>query len=909
MLRRPGRLSLLVGAALVGLFVAGRAAAGLYTDALWFSSLGYSSVFWRQVGTGLVVRLIAGGVAAGVVFLNLWIVGRQIGPVRLRRRYGNLEISEQIPAAYITAGMAIAAVLSGWWLSGIGLGADFPIEVLAWLGQVPWGLQDPLFDLDLSFYVFSLPVYNGLADYFLLLLLWSIVIVVLGYVVVGAVRWRQGRLEVSDAAHLHFVVLLAVVVLLVGVRYWLGCYGLLLDGNGVGGALGYTDVQARLPARRAMALLCLVATGTLLYGAWRRAWGPAFLTLGALVLGAVGTGYLYPGLVQKLRVEPNQFAREAPYIRWNLEFTRRAYGLDRLERRAFPFRRTGIPPWRELAPLLAKLPLWDLAPLDTVYNQLQALQGYYHFPDVDYDRYGPPSDPVQVAIAVREFKPEGLPETARRWQSLHLNPTYIRGMGAVVTPVAQITAQGEPDLWVENLNPVRRDPVSPAELELTEPRIYFGETMRGYVVLIPARDTAFAGTPGQDLPAGIRLSSFLRRLSFAWRFGDKNLLLSGDISGDSYLIFRRSLAERLAALAPFILWDPDPYPVIHRGRIVWIVDGYTTSASFPLARAIDVEDVRLRYLRNSVKAAVDAVTGAVTLYAVDGSDPVLETYRRVFRDLVRPIEELAPELHRHLRYPALYLTAQAEVLKEYHLERPEAFYAGQDVWQFPEVRGRQGASRSYSPMYALMPLPGEKKVEFLLLMPFIARERQNMTALLVARNDPPHYGELILLELPRDQLVPGPNQVQTLIEQDPVISPQLSLWRQSGSNVELGNLRVIPLESELLYVEPLFLSAHAKGSPIPELRRVAVSDGRTVAMASALGEAIEALRAPVAVGGPVVGSEVGVRAVPTPGEWPEAALRLLEEADQRLRSGDFAGFGERWSELRELLRGMVDARR
>ncbi|HEX7051333.1 MAG TPA: UPF0182 family protein [Longimicrobiales bacterium] len=905
MIRRPGRILLLTGAVLLAALIAGRVAAGFYTEALWYQALGRSSIFWIRLGTRLGVRLAAGALAGGLVLLNLWLVARRLGPVHLRRQYGNIEIAEQVPRIYIHLGLVAVAVLTGWWLSGLQFGGDAALSILAWLRRVPWGSTDPLFGRDLSFYVFSLPVYFRTIDYLLLIAMWTLALVLIGYIVVGTIRWRGGRLEVEDEPRLHFVLLAAAIVLLLGARYWLGRYGLLLDGSGIGGGPGYTDVTARLPARRFLALLSAASAAALVYAARRRSWVPAAIGLGGLGAAALVVGQLYPSLVQKFRVEPNQLAREVPYIRWNLDFTRRAYGLDRLDRRTIPYHRSGLPSWETLEPSLSRLPLWDPAPLETVYNQVEAIFGYYGFPDVDSDRYPTAAGTRQVAISVREFDLEGLPESARTWQTLRLNPKYLRGFGVVVSPVAESIAAGGPRRWIRNVDPVLHDPEAPAVLNLEDPAIYFGETMgvpgggQEYVILIPGRDSAFTGVPGEDYPAGIRLASFVRLLAFAWRFGDKNLLFSGELTDDSRVVYRRSVRERVAALAPFALWDRDPYPVIARGRVFWIIDGYTTSSTFPLARPLRLGDAgRIRYLRNSLKAVVDAVTGEVMIYEAAGeTDPILATYGRIFPDLVRPLDEMPAALRAHLRYPVLYLRAQAEILKEYHLESPEAFYAGQDYWQLPQ-EDANGTSR-YRPPYAMMRLPGEKRTEFVLTAPFIARERENMTAFLVARSDPPHYGELLLYELPRDQQIPGPGQVAALIEQDPSISPQLSLWRRSGSEVQLGDIRVVPLDSAFLYVQPVFLSAR-EGS-IPELARIVVSDGRAIAMALSLVEAVRAVESPPPVDAPGPTTVAGDASAAVEA-WPLRALELLDRAERRLRSGDWAGFGSELEELRTLLR-------
>ncbi|HEX6939157.1 MAG TPA: UPF0182 family protein [Longimicrobiales bacterium] len=903
MTRRPARPLLLVGAILLLLLVGGRTAVELYTDALWYQGLGYLPVFWTRLAAAAGVRLAAGGVAAVVILANLWIVARRLGPIHLRRTYGNIEIAEQVPRSYVLGGSLAAAVLAGWWFSGLVFGGDEAIRVLAWIRHVEWGVTDPLFGRDLSFYVFSLPIYFRIIDYLLLITLWSIALVLLGYVLAGSIRWRDRRLLVIEEARLHFVVLAAIVVLLLGARYWLGRHGLLLEGTGIGGGLGYTDVNARLPARRILAVLAACGALGLIYGAWRRSWVPALVGISGLAVAAIVLGQLFPAFVQKFQVEPNQLAREAPYIEWNLEFTRRAYNLHEIERRRMDYRPGALPEWKALAPRLAQLPLWDPEPLETTFNEVESIRRYYRFADVDYDRYGEGVERRQVAVAVREFHPEGLPPEARTWQTLHLNPTYVRGMGAVVSPTASRAPSGEPFRWLRNLQG-ERDPAAPSLFDLANPSVYFGEIMgrlgggNEYIVLEPRRDSASAQGASPLAPAGIRLGSFGRVLAFAWRFRDKNLLFSGELTRESRIVFRRAVHDRVAELAPFLLWDPDAQPVISGGRIRWILDGYTASATFPLSRRLEfVGRSEVRYLRGSVKAVVDAVTGEVGLYGVDDADPLLATYERIFPGLIQPLSAMPAELRPHLRYPRLYLLAQAEILKEYHVERPEIFYAGQDLWQLPGAGGPPG-TRPYLPIHALLTLPGEAEPEFLLPMPLIARERQNMTAVLVARSDPPHYGELVLLELPRDQQVPGPNQVEALVEADPAISPQLSLWRQAGGSVHLGQLRVVPLEGAFLYVQPIFLSA--RESPIPELARVVVSDGRAVSMASTLEEAVRQLGRP---GMAATAAESDPEPDPSsaPHDWSRRALELLDQAEQRLRNGDWAGFGESWGALRSLL--------
>lgn len=896
MLRRPARLLILGIAALAVVLLAVTATAELYTEALWFGSLGRSSVLWTRIGASLAVRLGATLLGGALVLANLWLVIGHLGPIHLRRRYGNLEIAEQIPRRYVHAAIAVIAALTGWWLSGIPFGGAAPLEVLAWLRRVPFGVEDPLFGRDLSFFVFGLPVYYRILDYILLATLWSLLLVAIGYVLVGAVRLRGTRLEVDDHPRVHFALGLSLLLVLLAIRYWLDRYGLLIEGSGFQDGTGYTDVAARLPAYRVLALLSLAAAFALAYGALRRTWWPPIIAVGLLVAGLVGLGAIYPSIIQQLRVEPNELARESAYIDWRIEFTRLGFGLDELERRSY--RPAGaLPAWREMTGI-DRLGLWDSEPLRTALNQIQAVTRFYQFADVDNDRYGPPGERRPVAIAVRELDEDGLDQ--RTWQNVHL--TYVHGIGAVAAPLDERTADGDAVLWLRD-NPAVRSPDAVEGIELTQPRVYFGETMSEYVVV---RDSAGATEDlvGQ-VTTGVPLTSFLRTLAFAWRFSDRNLLFSREITDRSRMLFRRQLVERVSRLLPIVAWDRDALPVLVEGRIVWLLDGYAVTASFPLAEQFGLGDANMgvRYVRNSVKATVDAVSGDVRFYALDGEEPLLRTYRHVFPGLIEPLEAMPAELRAHLRYPTLLFRLQAQVLAEYHVDTAAEFYSGEDAWQLPGAAATQPAQPTSN--YLITRLPGEVVAEFLVLQPLVARQRQVMTGLLVAGNEEGGYGPRVLLQLPAGQQVPGPAQIEALIEQDPAISTRLSLWREGGRTVQLGRLRVVPLDSALLYVQPLFLSSTQSG--IPQLQQVLASDGRAVSMAPTLEEAVRALQrgetGVVDDGGEaaVTGAAVGATTLQA------RALQLLDEAERRLRAGDWAGFGRAWEELRQLLRSAVEA--
>jgi uncharacterized protein len=900
--------------ALIAILVFGRSLAMFYTDALWFDATGYSAVFWRRIMAAVTTRAATGAIGAAIILLNLWYVLRQLGPVHLRRRFGNIEFAEQVPRAYLVGGAAVISILAGAWLAALQFGGNVPVAMLAWLHRESWGVTDPLFGHDLSFYIFGLPIYIRLLQFLLTVLVWSALLAGIGYVLIGAVRLRGSRLDVDERPRFHFAVLAASLLLTFAALYLLGRYQFLLEGSGFGGAIGYTDVNARLPARLLIGVLCIGAAVAIVHGARRRSWGPAVAAFGVLLLAGVGMGVIYPTVVQQVQVEPNQLAREVEYIRWNMEYTRRAYGLDMIQRRLFSYRRADAEVWASMAPALERLPLWDAGPLQSVFNELQTRVRYYHFPDVDYDRYGPEGDRHAVAIAVREVSRDGIPENARTWSNFRLNPVYTRGVGLVVTPVAD-KVQGNPVYWLGDVIPVQRHPAAPPELDIREPSIFFGESMTDDFIVVGhnARFSAEEPELERALPplprveTGVQLSNYLRTIAFAWRFGDQNLLFARELTDTSRLVFRRRVLDRARTVAPFLLWDPDPHPVVVDGRVVWLLDGYTVSGSYPLSRAFDIADVAapVRYMRSSVKATVDAVTGELQIFALPDPDPILRTYQRVFPTLILDWAEMPERIRSHLRYPSLLFRVQAAVLEQYHLERPEAFYAGQDVWQLPQEVSPQVRRRA-RPNHLMMPMPGESQPEFLLSSAFIARERQNMTALLIARSDMPHYGEVTLLEMPRDEQIRGPSQLQAIIEQDPVISQQLALWRQAGRTVEMGRMRIIPTASSILYVQPLFLSAQERG--IPQLQRVIVSDGSGVAMAEDFRAAIAAVsgalldpRRPQRPADAPDGAEQ-VEAAPPPAgaeeAWRQRAVELMREADDRLRAGDLAGFAAAWDRLR-----------
>ena len=916
------RRKIVVGviAALFVLLIAGRMVSVFAVDLLWYRSLGFDDVFWTRWWITAGVRVTVGLLAAVFVFLNLRIAARALENVRIRRRYANIEIEERIPRSWVLAVATGVALFSGWWLS---LGMGNPIEVAAAFVAPAWGEADPIFGRDFSFYVFTLPIIGRLQILAGVLLFWTFLLVLVAYVATTSVRWSETGPVITPLARRHLGMLAAAALLVLAWDFWLDRYQLLVSGQGVGGALGYTDVHARIPARVVTTFLAAVAAGAVGYGAWVGSLRPPAIALGVLILGGVVGQGVYPSLLQRLLVEPDELNRESAYIEMNLALTRRAYDLTDLDRRALPHDPGDRPDAAALEMALGRVPLWDPRPLRRTYAAQQALFRYYDFVSLHYDRYGPPGDQEQVVISVRELDVGGLPAAAQTWQNLHLN--WVHGAGAVVTPASRMGAGGEPAYWLRDLSPPRVAPTAPPELELTDPEIYFGERTRGYVVLDPdmtpaeRRGDEPVGPEERDaapVPVGVTLDAFWKRAMFAWAFQSRNLILSGQITPQSRITYRREVVERVREVVPFLAVPAGgragPYPVIHEGRVVWIVDGYTTSSAFPMAAASRFADRTVRYVRNSVKITVDAVTGEVGVFSVDPDDPVLHTYAGIFPGLIRPVEEMPEGLRRHLRFPPVLFQLQTAVLSEYHLRDARAFYYKEDVWDIP-TEIYQNRAIMYEPFFTILPLPGEEGSEFALTTPFVAAGRQNMTAFFVTRNDPPRYGEQILYELPRDELIPGPQQIEALIDQNPEIAEQLALWQRAGSSVIRGNMAVVPIGDTFVYLEPVFLEAQE--GAIPQLERVILASARRVVMRPTLAEAISALLdpdAPAEAGrrrvrleepdDPADPAEREVEAPPAvPAIETARAREVMQRAERQLREGDWAAFGESWEQLRRIL--------
>ncbi len=898
---RGGRL-VVAGLVALGLLVAlARIGVTFYTEILWHAEAGYSGTFYTRVAWEWGARVLAGMAVGALVFGNLKVVARTLGGIQIKRRFGNLEISEQLPASYVLWTMVGIAVLLAAWF-GAAVPASMGLQALMLLHGEPWNLIEPFLGRDVGFYVFWVPVLGSAITFGLVVLFLLFSLATAGYTATGALRLNRGRLTTQELARVHLGVLLGLFFVLLGTRFWLARFLILMDGSsGIQGIFGFTDAQARVPGMQTLFVLCSAAGVTIAWAAWKNRGTLLIGSVLTAVLAALVIGQIYPAFVQRFQVEPNELERETPYIEENLAFTRAGFGLDALQRQRFVYEGSEPVPWAEAPAHFAGLPVWNSISLLTTFRQVEARFPYYDFADVTIHRYPVPAGDEVVALSVREVDPAGIQDP--NWQNLHLRERYVAGVGAVASRAAERTPQGRPAMLLSGIPPVAagQGPLQ-GELALTRPQVFYGTQPQLHAVVNPGADQFLApdgtpGRPGLDYPGGIRLSSRFRTAALAWRFRDANLLFSGEVSRESRFVYRRQVVERARAIAPFLRYPETSFPVLADGRVIWVLEGFTGTRAFPLSSAHQLQLLRtVTWTRNSVKVTVDAVTGRVDFYRMPIPDPLADVYERAFPGLFKPISEMPDGVRRHLRYSRQLFALQAQVLLQYHQETAQAFHGQQDVWAHPNELAEGATAVPYRPEYGVRTLPGEDRPRFSLTTVFVPAGRQNLTGLLVGRTGEAGEPELVLLDVAVEDQAPGPRQVEALVEQDPQISQQFSLWRSGGSEVWTGHLHVVPVGRRLLYMEPVFLAAQADA--IPELRRFVVSDGTRVAMAESLSGAIAVLAGWDAAPAGAAPGETGAGKA---AGWSRAALDLLDRAEERLRAGDWGGFGEALRELRALL--------
>jgi len=918
----PGGCAGLIGLVVL-LFLLGPVLLEMSVDWQWFGSLGLQNVFGTRIGAAVGTFAVGFVIAAAFLALN-WLIARRVAVPRDLFAGQQLSISTGALRLGIAAGIAVAALLLGF-----AAGGEWS-TILTYFNHTAFGSADPVFGQDIAFYVFELPFYEFLRGWGIGLIALAAIGAALIYATRPTLLGTAGRFAPDPRMVAHGTALGVAFLVLTAVGYWFQTYDLLFSEHKALYGASYTDVNARLLALRILAVVTLGIGLLLLVNLRRRALLPLAVGVGAWIVAQVVIGGIYPTIVQSFVVTPAEQDKEAPYITNNIQATRAAFGLNRFQERPAPVA-------AQLQPadvqtnndLVSSIRLWDYRPLRDTYVQLQALRPYYNFNGVDLDRYQLAGGEQQVMISARELHTADLPSQSRSWVNQHL--VFTHGYGVVASPVNQIENAGQPRFLVHDLPVVSEDPA----LTVTRPQIYFGEAEDNYVVVNTAAKefdypsgsgdatTTYTGT------GGVRIGGFTNRLQLASYFGDFTFLISEYIQPDSRVLLHRDIHEAVRRVAPFLTYDADPYIVIADGKLYWIQDAYTTSDRYPNSTPFTQGDSSLNYIRNSVKVVIDAYTGAMDYYVVDASDPLIATYRRIFPTLFKDSNTMPVALQSHLRYPEQLFNIQAQQYGVFHMTDPAVFYNRGDAWHVPfgSTGGGQGdvGSTALEAYYTMMRLPGDKGLQFMLMVPFTPASKPNMIAWMAARGDAPDYGRVDVIRFPSNTVVYGPQQISSFINQDPTISSQLTLWNQSGSHVVLGNLLVLPLGGSVLSVQPLFLQATASNS-IPALKRVITSAGGQVGMGDDLNGALAAMfraqaqqPAPIPAGN---GTPVaGVTAPPstpvlltpgvpgtasactgTPQSLSSLALDHYQRAQAALKLGDWATYGQEQAQVEAALR-------
>ncbi|MBU16482.1 MAG: hypothetical protein CL725_02120 [Chloroflexi bacterium] len=853
----------------------------VYTDLLWYGELGYRDVFTKILVMKL--WLFIGGtlVTAAALIVNFYYT------FRFSRGPSTLPVTDEtmrLLRALLVAAVVITA-LTAAPVFGSAAAARWEVFLL-FLNKVSFGVPDAEFGQDLSFFIVTLRMLNFIQSWIMGILITSVVMSLLLYAGIYGLRGLNFFLAPRMLKHIGILGGLLMVSIAAG--HVLAIYELVVSPGGLVAGAGYTDIHARIPVLWLMTSIAALGAGAFFVSNY---FGGLRLMVGSFslwIIMALLANLAFPALFQRFQVDPNEFEREQVYIERNIESTRVAYQLDQVEEVALPA--VGDIDANVVAnnlPVIENIRLWDVEPLQDAYNQLQFMELYYNFLNMDSDRYVLDGRLRQVLLAARELDPDNLPADARNWVNRRLQ--YTHGYGVAMSPATGFTPEeGRPEFFIQDI-PIR------GEIPIRQPELYYSESPAPFAIV---NSTAPEVDPSgsqlhYDGPGGVNLDSTFRRLAYAWQFADINILLSDQISSGTRIQYRRQISERVHALAPFLTMDDDPYPVVDKaGKLWWLQDAFTTTDRYPYSTL--TED-GFNYIRNSVKAVVDAFSGEVFIYVMDPTDSLLQMYRRAFPDLFLDFDRMPADLQAHIRYPNGIFSAQADMYLRYHITDAQAFFNQAEQWAIPQDTrfGKRGVE--VHPSYLILQMPGGDSEEFVLMLPFSpAGEKKNLVGWLTARNDGVHYGKLNAFSVPSDPQVDGPAQVEARIENDQTISQQFTLWDGPGSQVVRGQLLVIPVGDAIIYVEPLYLQSEVLA--FPELKKVILADGSNVVMADSVGEGLAMLlegKAPLvdtSLGGAGVGGDG--QATPGPEDLQvienavsglDEALKELQEAVERLR--------------------------
>lgn len=921
----------------------------VYPEWLWFGNLGFAPVFWTMIlsrfGFGALIWLL--------LMIILWAnlhAARKLNPPEEKA----LKTGEGSPSLFGLSGRTLNTVLLAFifilTFYVASKGSAHWDMLLRYLFQQPFGETDPVFHRDIGFYIFSLPFYNFLRTGFMVLIVLPGLITLAWYLKHGALRVEgdfspesgapasMPEVSITPNAMKHLIFLGGILVLFFAWGYYLKTYAVLYSTQGPAFGASYTDVHVKILAYRFLILVCLAFSVTLFMNAFnfrkRFFWSSLAIWIGAILLFAT----LIPMMVQKFIVKPNELAKETPYISYNIDHTRRAYNLNKIEEVPFEVNdRLTREDVEKNDVTIKNIRIWDERPLLQTYRQLQTIRLYYDFNNVDVDRYQLKDGYRQVMLAGRELVVDLLPSQAKTWVNRHL--TYTHGYGLAASPVNEVTSEGLPRLFVKDLPPTYKP-----GMKVERPEIYYGEKTSDYV-LVNTKAREFDYPKGDKNvytkyqgEGGVPIKSFMRRILFAIEFMDPQILFTTYLTPESKIMYNRRVKVRTNLIAPFLDYDADPYVVVSGGKLYWIQDAYTTSDMFPYSRRSKglFNNKSLNYIRNSVKVTIDAYNGDVVYYVMNEDDPIIRTYMKIFPDLFRPFEQMPEDLKKHIRYPKDLFKIQMGTYTKYHMEDVQVFYNQEDLWQIPdELYGDK--RQEMEPYYIILRLPGEQQEEFFLMTPFTPSKKDNMIGWLAARCDMPNYGNLLVYKLPKEKLVYGPMQIEARVDQQTEISREFSLWSQRGSRVIRGNLLAIPVGDTFIYVEPVYLEAKQEeqeapaqksqqprglfskakqsqtsaasqrkvraAASLPELKRVIVSFGNRLFMEENLDRALQSI-----LGEQPSFQKAVVTTVPEPGvpeDLGASALEHYRRAKESLQRGDWAEYGRELENLGKILEKMA----
>lgn len=878
---------------IVGLFLGTR----IWLNYAWFGKLGflntYLKILWTKLGLWwsffALFWLFAG--------LNMIVAFRKgnIQSIKIQQAGVPVEMSRKVGAIVATVGIFILALI-------MARNGSTRWEVLLKLfNRTEFGIADPAFGRDISFYTFVLPFYLFLKSWSMGAVILTIVAVGFIYLLSGNAKLEQNKLSISDQAKKHLLTLVMLIAIIIAWNYWLKGYQLLFSKRGLIFGAGHTDLKVVRFSYYIMIAVSLFTALLTFSGVRKRQFRQPLIGYGILIGAAILFTGIIPGIVQQISVKPNELVKELPYIKHNINFTRKGFNLDIIEREHFPVAESlSLADFSDEGGVKKHIRLWDHRPLKSTFSQIQEFRLYYDFNDVDVDRYTFGDDYRQVMLSAREINYNEIPQEARTWVNEKLQFTH--GYGIVMSPVNEIGEEGLPNLIVKDIPPKVSVPI-----ELDRPEIYYGELTSAYVVVntdlaefdYPAGETnatiRYAG------PGGLLIKNSFRRVLLAIQLRSLEIIFTRYLNADSRIMINRSIQERVPKIAPFLRYDPDPYMVVHDGRLIWIYDAYTVTDRFPYSTP---HREGYNYIRNAVKVTVDAYNGEVIYYVINKKDPVIQTYMNIFPEMFRDFNDMPQGLKHHIRYPMYIFNIQAEVYSTYHMTEPQVFYNKEDKWDIPqEIYGE--TETQMIPYYTIIKFPDANgKEEFVLILPFTPVNKNNMLAWIAARCDLEDYGRIIEYKFPKEKLIYGPLQIESRIDQNSEISQLFTLWGQKGSSVIRGNLLVIPVKDSLIYVEPVYL--RAEQSELPELKRVIVGYQDNIEIGLTLDEALVKLFKGVV---PTI-TEEGVDA-PAPIEYSIRELilnaqNIYDDAQKALRDGDYAGYGDSIEALEKALEGLVE---